>query len=75
MSPHETDQAGLRDEQIQQALASAVAAYGARLQERADLAPFPPGSQTRATDVALAVAAMLKASDINSFEVAAMFNV
>jgi hypothetical protein len=75
LSPPDLEHPRLRDEEIQEMLASAVEAYAGRLQEGADLQPFPAGSETSATDVAMAVAAMLKASEIYSFEVAAMFNV
>jgi hypothetical protein len=75
LSPPDTDNARRRDEEIQEMLASAVEAYAARLQEGADLLPFPAGRATNATDVAMTVAAMMKATEIYSFEVAAMFNV
>src|SRR5579875_1512288 len=58
---------------VQRALADAVAAYGARVREHGELAPFPPDGQPAATDVAITAAAMLKAAEVYSFEIAAMF--
>jgi hypothetical protein len=63
------------DEEIQEILAGAVKAYAARLRDGAELAPFPAEQEVDATDVAMTVAALMKASEIYSFEVAAMFNV
>jgi hypothetical protein len=64
-----------RDEALQRALADAVAAYGARVREHGEIAPFPAESAVSRTDVAITAAAMLKASEIYSFEIAAMFDV
>lgn len=64
-----------QDAALQRALADAVAAYGTRVREHGELAPFPPGGGVSSTDVAVTAAAMLKASEIYSFEIAAMFNV
>jgi hypothetical protein len=63
------------DAAIQRALADAVSAYGARVREHGEIPPFPAGAAASSTDVAITAAAMLKASDIYSFEIAAMFNV
>jgi hypothetical protein len=63
------------DRALQRALADAVVAYGARVREHGELAPFPSGETVDGTDVAIATAAMLKASEISSFEIAAMFNI
>ena len=63
------------DAALQRALADAVAAYGARVREHGELAPFPPGRELAATDVAITAAAILKAADVYSFEIAAMFNI
>lgn len=63
------------DAALQRALADAVAAYGARVREYGQLDPFPGDRTVGSTEVAITAAAMLKASEIYSFEIAAMFNV
>jgi hypothetical protein len=63
------------DAALQRALADAISAYGARVREHGEIPPFPPDRAVQTTDVAIAAAAMLKAAEIYSFEIAAMFNV
>ena len=63
------------DAALQRALADAVAAYGARVREHGEIAPFPADHGVSSTDVAITAAAMLKASEIYSFEIGAMFDV
>lgn len=63
------------DAALQRALADAVAAYGARVREHGEIPPFPDDRPVDGSDVAVTAAAMLKASEIYSFEIAAMFNV
>ncbi len=63
------------DAALQRALADAVAAYGARVREHGEIPPFPADRTVTSTDVAITAAAMLKASEIYSFEIAAMFDV
>jgi len=63
------------DAALQQALADAVTAYGARVREHGELPAFPPGREVDGTHVAVAAAAMLRASDITSFEIGAIFNI
>jgi hypothetical protein len=63
------------DAAVQRALAEAVAAYGARVREHGEIPPFPGDRTVTSTDVAITAAAMLKASEIYSFEIAAMFDV
>jgi hypothetical protein len=63
------------DAAVQRALADAVVAYGARVREHGELPPFPAETAVSSTDVAFTAAAMLKASEIYSFEIAAMFDV
>jgi hypothetical protein len=63
------------DSALQRALADAITAYGARVREQGDLPPFPADQTPNGTDVAITAAAMLKASEIYSFEIAAMFDV
>jgi hypothetical protein len=60
---------------LQRALVDAIAGYAARVREHGELPPFPAGGTVSATDVAVTAAAMLKASEIYSFEIAAMFNI
>ncbi len=63
------------DAALQRALADAVEAYGARVREHGELPPFPTDRKIAPTDVAIAAAAILKAADVYSFEIAAMFNI
>jgi hypothetical protein len=63
------------DEELQRALADAVEAFGARVREHGELVAFPPGRSIGATDVAITTAAMLRAAEVYSFEIAAMFNI
>jgi hypothetical protein len=63
------------DAALQRALADAVTAFGARVREHGELPAFPADRQVDGTDVAFATAAMLKASGIYSFEIAALFNI
>ncbi len=63
------------DTDLQHALADAVTAYGTRVREHGEIPAFPADSDTVAADVAVTVAAMLKAAEITSFEIAARFNV
>ena len=60
---------------VQRALAEAVSAYGARVREHGEIPPFPADHTVSSTDVAITAAAMLKACEIYSFEIAAMFDV
>ena len=55
------------DLQLQQAFADAVRLYAARAAER-DIAAFPPDAGVTATDVMIAVTAMLKAVNVQVFE-------
>lgn len=63
------------DEGLQRALADAIEAYAARVHEYGDLAPFPEGREVLPSDVAVTAAAILRASEVYSFEIAAMFNI
>jgi hypothetical protein len=63
------------DAAVQRALAEAVSAYGARVREHGEIPPFPGDRTVTSTDVAITAAAMLKAAEIYSFEIAAMFDV
>ena len=55
------------DADLQATLASAVRLYAARVAER-ELAPFPAEAGVTATDVMIAVTAMLKAVNVQVFE-------
>lgn len=63
------------DAALQRALAEAVSAFGRRAREHGELAAFPPDANVAPTDVAFTAAAMLKAAEVYSFEIAALFNV
>lgn len=63
------------DAALQRALADAVTAFGRRVHAHGELPPFPSDADVAPTDVAFTAAAMLKAADVNSFEIAALFNI
>jgi hypothetical protein len=63
------------DARLQRALAEAVSAYGTRAREHGELAPFPDDCEVSPTEVAFTVAALLRAAEVSSFEIAAMFNI
>lgn len=71
----EAEPSAASDALLQRALADAVDAYGARVREHGDLRPFPSGREVAATDVAITAAAILRAAEVYSFEIAAMFNI
>ena len=50
-------------------------AYAGRVLEGGDLPPFAEGDDVDQTAVAITAAAILKAAEVYSFELAAMFNV
>lgn len=75
MSTSTPDPTAESDAALQRALAEAVAAYGARVREHGEIPPFPAAGTVSGTDVAITAAAMLKAAEIYSFEIAAMFDV
>lgn len=63
------------DAALQHALAEAVTAFGSRVREHGEIPAFPGGAQPAPTDVAFTAAAMLKAAEVYSFELAALFNI
>ncbi len=63
------------DVALQRALADAVTAFGSRVREHGQIAAFSESVTPAPTDVAVTVAAMLKAAEVTSFEIAALFNV
>lgn len=69
------DPSAERDAEIQRALADAIEAYAARVHEHGDIPPFPADREVSPTDVAITAAAILKAAEVYSFEIAAMFNI
>jgi hypothetical protein len=61
--------ATLSDAEVQAMLAKAVRLYAGRAAERdGALAAFPPGAEVTATDVTVAASAMLKAVNLQVFE-------
>jgi hypothetical protein len=59
----------LSDAEVQALLAKAVRLYAGRAAERdGALAAFPPGAAVTATDVTVAASAMLKAVNLQVFE-------
>lgn len=63
------------DAVLQVALADAIEAWAARVREYGEIPPFPEGREVLPSDVAVTAAAILKAAEIYSFEIAAMFNI
>jgi hypothetical protein len=63
------------DAALQRALADAVSAFGQRVREHGEIPAFPTDANVAPTDVAFAAAAMLKAAEVYSFEIAALFNI
>jgi hypothetical protein len=64
-----------QDASLQRQLADAVSAFGDRVKNHGELTPFPADRDVSATDVAVTAAAILKAAEISSFEIAALFNI
>lgn len=64
-----------RDDALQRALADAVTAFGSRVREYGEIPAFPRDARPAPTDVAFTAAAMLKAAEVYSFELAALFNI
>lgn len=63
------DEAGPSDAEVQAILARAVRLYAGRVAEReADLVAFPAAAQMTATEVMVTVTAMLKAVNLQLFE-------
>jgi len=60
---------------LQTALADAIEAYAARVHEYGEIPPFPEGREVQPSEVATTAAAILKAAEVYSFEIAAMFNI
>jgi hypothetical protein len=58
----------LTDAEVQEMLARAVRLYAERVEEQGALAAFPAGAAVTATDVMVTVTAMLKAVNLQVFE-------
>src|SRR5271170_4119729 len=62
------------DQELQNALAAAVKCYAAKAERRgSELKPFPEGVIT-ATETVVAACAMIRAADLNIFDVAMWFH-
>ena len=75
-TPEPTGPSAASDAAFQRALADAVGRLRARVREHGEIRPrFPRDRPVTSTDVAVTAAAMLKAAEVHSFEIAAMFDV
>ncbi|HYS47202.1 MAG TPA: hypothetical protein VEM36_00360 [Xanthobacteraceae bacterium] len=61
------------DELLRQTLAAAVKVYAAKAEQRGELAPFKDGAVT-ATETVVAACALIRAADLNLFDVAMWFH-
>lgn len=61
------------DELLRKTLAAAVKVYAAKAERRGELAPFPDGAVT-ATESVVAACALIRAADLNMFDVAMWFH-
>jgi hypothetical protein len=64
----------ISDRALQQVLGAAVKVYAAKVERRGyELAPFPPNAVT-ATESVVAACGMIRAADLNMFDVAIWFH-
>jgi hypothetical protein len=63
----------ISDETLQKVLTAAVKLYAAKVERRGDVKPFPDGAIT-ATETVVAACAMIRAADLNIFDVAMWFH-
>jgi hypothetical protein len=64
----------ITDKNLQQVLTAAVKIYAAKVERRGrDVAPFTPGAVT-ATETVVAACGMIRAADLNMFDVAIWFH-
>src|ERR1700686_1421211 len=64
----------ISDKTLQQVLTAAVKVYAAKVERRAhDVAPFAPGTVT-ATETVVTACGMIRAADLNMFDVAIWFH-
>ncbi len=68
---HEPD--GVPDTVLQDVMAAAVRLYAAKTERRGDMAPFRKDAVT-ATEAVVAACALIRAADLNLFDVAMWFN-
>lgn len=61
------------DQELQKILAAAVKCYAAKAERRGGLQPYPEGLIT-ATETVVAACAMIRAADLNIFDVAMWFH-
>jgi hypothetical protein len=62
------------DRTLQRMLTAAVKLYAAKVERRGhDVAPFPPGTAT-ATETVVTACALIRAADLNMFDVAIWFH-
>jgi hypothetical protein len=61
------------DDLLRTTLAAAVKVYAAKAERRGELAPFPDGAVT-ATESVVAACALIRAADLNLFDVAMWFH-
>jgi hypothetical protein len=62
------------DRELQQILTAATKIYAAKVERRGhDVAPFPPGAVT-ATETVVIACGMIRAADLNMFDVAIWFH-
>ncbi len=64
----------ISDKELQQVLTAAVKVYAAKVERRGhDVAPFPPGTVT-ATETVVTACGLIRAADLNMFDVAIWFH-
>jgi hypothetical protein len=64
----------ISDQALQRNLTAAVKLYAAKVERRGhDVAPFPPGTVT-ATETVVTACALIRAADLNMFDVAIWFH-
>jgi hypothetical protein len=64
----------ISDRELQQVLTAATKIYAAKVERRRhDVAPFPPGTVT-ATETVVTACGMIRAADLNMFDVAIWFH-
>ena len=64
----------ISDRELQQVLAAATKIYAAKVERRGhDVAPFPPSAVT-ATETVVTACGMIRAADLNMFDVAIWFH-
>ena len=67
------DPEAISDAELQEALAAALKVYAAKVEKRGELAPYRSGAVTT-TESIVAACALIRAADLNLFDVAMWFN-